>query len=63
MVALDKLKEIDFADRFTRADALRIKAEDPALGRAEREAAHAEMAGIIGRATSYSDLDFSDDEN
>lgn len=58
---LSKLGTEQVPDRFLRADALRLKAEDPTVGLAERESAKAEAQQIIGRSTSYSDLDFADD--
>jgi hypothetical protein len=63
LATIDKLgSELEVSDRFTRADALRLKAEDPTVGITEREAAKDEITKIVGRSTSYSDLDFTEDE-
>jgi tetratricopeptide (TPR) repeat protein len=60
--SLDHLVPEGVPDRFLRADALRIKSEDATVGIADRERAKSEMLRIVGRATTHTDLDFSDEE-
>jgi hypothetical protein len=60
--ALDQLPHEQVPDRFLRADALRLKADDPTVGLADRESARAEAVRIVGRATTYSDLDFTNED-
>jgi hypothetical protein len=62
LAAIDKLSEEHVPDRFMHADALRLKAEDVSIGLSEREQARHEADKIAGRANSYSDLDFTDDD-
>lgn len=59
---LEQLPEEHVPDRFMRADALRVKSEDFSVGLAERDRARQEAERIVGRATSYTDLDFTDDD-
>lgn len=60
--ALDRLHEEHMPDRFVRAEALKLKAEDATIGLAERDDARKEALNILAHSKTYSDLDFAGDD-